>query len=101
MAEHMLGSDMKWPHCENSIVPTNIWNKELCRFMDVLESVRDDPWWIEDMDLKYLTIRIDTRDNAFLLFIDARGDGDRVRIDPQRAVDAIEKYKNRYLKSDG
>jgi len=93
----ILGGDMQWPHCKGSVVPSNVWNAKLDEFMEILNSVQSDAWWISDTGLKYLTIRVDTRDNAFILTADGKRDGERVRIDPQRVVNAIEKYKSDFL----
>lgn len=92
----MLGKDMEWPICNRSIDPENVWNKELHRFMVALDEVRNEPWWICDTDLKYLNIRIDTRDNGFWLTIDGKGNNNKIRIDPQRVIRAIEEYKTKY-----
>lgn len=91
----ILAKDMNWPHCKESVVPENTWNTKLDDLMRHLNDAKDDAWWCCDTDLKYLTIRIDTRDNAFILYADGQGDGaDKVRIDPQRVPDAIEKWRN-------
>lgn len=94
----MLAKDMKWPHCKESVVPENTWNTGLVELMAaILSSPADEAWWCEDFDLKYLTLRIDTRDNAFILYVDSRDPNQsKVRIDPQRVVDAIEKWRSRY-----
>lgn len=93
----ILAKDMKWPHCRASIVPSNTWNTQLSKLMTALDEVANERWWICDPDLKYLNIRIDTRDNAFILSIDSRKEGGpKERIDPQRVVDAIDRYKSRY-----
>lgn len=69
----------------------NAWNDDLDKFAALLHSVKDERWWIKDFDLKYLTVRIDTRDNGFVLFCDGR-DGTKERISPDRVVAAIERY---------
>lgn len=75
----------------------NNWHLELVEFMKLLNSVKDKAWWICDTDLKYLEIRIDTRDNAFLLYRDAqRGEEGRQKVCPSRVVAAIEQYKERF-----
>lgn len=71
------------------------WNNKLPEFMALLTEARGEGWWIEDFDLKYLTIRIDTRDNGWLLFADGPGDT-RVRIEPQRVIDAITRHRERF-----
>lgn len=71
----------------------NNWQSNLMEFMKVLDQARYSGFWCADMDLKYLTVRIDTRDNGWLLFIDSRkGGGEKIRIDPQRVLDAISKW---------
>jgi hypothetical protein len=75
----------------------NSWNVEFARFMKILASARNERFWVHDWKLKYLNIRVDTRDNGFLIFADADKPGDeRERIDPQRVVDAIEANRDRY-----
>lgn len=69
----------------------NAWNDDLDKFAALLHSVKDERWWIKDFDLKYLTVRIDTRNNGFVLFCDGR-DGTKERISPDRVVAAIERY---------
>jgi hypothetical protein len=88
---------MKWPH-HKDIAGKPHWNIDLMPMMAALASVEKERWWIADPALKYLTIRLDTRDNAFLVFIDGEKDGaDKERIDPQRVIDAIEKYKATWM----
>lgn len=70
----------------------NAWNDDLMKFIEILDSVKDDPWWICDMPLKYLDIRIDTRDNGWLLRIE----DSKERVSPDRVVAAIEKFKDRF-----
>lgn len=94
MAE-LLAKDMKWPHCKGSIIDSNVWNTGLSELMAALDGAKDDRWWIVDTDLKYLNLRIDTRDNAFWLTV-TKPNGDPERVDPQRVVDAIEDYQTRY-----
>lgn len=70
----------------------NAWNSDLDRFVGLLHSVKDEPWWIVDTALKYLDIRIDTRDNGWLLRIEDT----KERVSPDRVVAAIEKYLDRF-----
>ncbi len=86
---------MRWPMCKQSAVPGNTWNTGLSDFISVLSSVDNEPWWIVDSDLKYLDLRIDTRDNAFILKI-GKPDGEQTRIDPHRVIDAIDKFKEKF-----
>lgn len=68
------------------------WDTGLDEFMVKLIGSSDKPWWTCDPYLKYLNIRVDTRDNAFILTIDGKGGSDKKeRIDPQRVIDAIAK----------
>lgn len=74
----------------------NSWNSDFDKFAALLVSVRDKPWWIMDFDLKYLNIRIDTRDNGFILLSDRDHNGKCERISPDRVVEAIERYKEKF-----
>jgi hypothetical protein len=80
---------MAWP-VRKSVFGVNEWNINLSEFMEKLNSVEDEHWWICDTHLKYLNIRIDTRSNNFLLFVDNE------RIDPDRVVKAIDEYLEKY-----
>ncbi len=83
-----------WPTSKDT---GDTWNINFGRFCGILNSVQDVRWWIVDFDLKYLEIRLDTRDNGFLLFIDKEyGKKERERVDPQRVVDAIQRFKEKY-----
>lgn len=82
--------ETKWPASGPDF---NRWQTNLAEFMAALEKAKHSGFWCADMDLKYLTIRIDTRDNGWLLYIDSRKDGgEKTRIDPQRVIDAICKW---------
>lgn len=77
----------------------NPWHTDLARFMQIMEDAKDLSFWCVDMELKYLNVRIDTRNNRWILTSDNKNaDGSRVRVDPQRVVDAIEKYRGRFTK---
>lgn len=71
------------------------WNNKLPEFIKLLDEARGEGFWIEDFDLKYLNIRIDTRDNGWLLYKDGPGNA-RVQIEPQRVVDAIQRHRDRF-----
>lgn len=71
----------------------NSWWTEFRKLTEAMLSVEGHYWWIYDTDLKYLNIRLDTRDLGFVLT-----DREGVQIDPQRVLDAIEKYKERMVK---
>jgi hypothetical protein len=99
--DDILGGDMKWPHCRQSVIPSNVWNTEIGALVAEMDAMKSEAWWIVDTDLKYLTLRIDTRDNAFILTMDGRGSGaDKIRIDPQRVMDAMAKYRKRFMKDN-
>lgn len=70
----------------------NAWNDDLDQFIGLLNSVKDKPWWVVDIALKYLDIRIDTRDNGWILRIE----DSKERISPDRVVAAIAKYHDRF-----
>lgn len=71
------------------------WKTNLSEFMAKLDQVKDICWWCHDTDLKYLEIRIDTRDNGFLLYA-ASGNGDRELVSQDRVYKAIESYLDRF-----
>lgn len=83
---------MDWPVRE-TVFGTNEWNIEFGKFIEKLESVKDESWWICDTHLKYLNIRIDTRSNAFILYVD------NDRIDPARVIKAIDNYRERFMEN--
>lgn len=60
--------------------------------MEILDDAAGESWWSSDFSLKYLNIRVDTRENAFLLFA-ASGDGDPEKISPDRVVEAIRRHR--------
>ncbi|MEM6499298.1 MAG: hypothetical protein AAF709_21555 [Pseudomonadota bacterium] len=102
MEQPILAKDMKWPYCKGSLVPTNTWNTHLEDLMEALFNAEGQPWWCCDTDLKYINLRIDTRDNAFILSVKGRGeDAQDVRIDPQRVVDAIAKWNTNFEDGTG
>ena len=82
----------EWP---SSGPDYNSWHLDLARFMAILEDAKEEGYWTFDWDLKYLTIRIDTRDNGWLLYVDNRdSDGDaKTRIYPERVIAAIEENR--------
>lgn len=69
----------------------NAWNNNLTRFVDKLDCYVGHTWWNVDPPLKYLNIRIDTRNNRFLLYIA----GEEI-ISPNRVLDAIDKWMEKY-----
>ena len=80
----------QWPKDKGSVIPSNIWETDFAAFAKLLTDNQDLNFWTEDWELKYLEMRLDTRDNAFIL-----RSRDGKRIDPQRVVDAIAKRKAR------
>ena len=99
MEQPILAKEMKWPHCKGSVVPENAWHTGLDLWMGALFEASREAWWCCDTDLKYLNLRIDTRDNAFILSVDGREDNaPKIRIDPQRVVDAIAEWNSKYVR---
>jgi hypothetical protein len=73
-----------WPKHGNKV---NEWYSDIQRFIRYLCLFDKEPWWSMDSELKYLDIRIDTRDNGFLLF-----DRDRNKVEPERVIKALNKW---------
>lgn len=73
----------------------NAWNLNLREFMAILDDAVGESWWGSDFPLKYLNIRVDTRENAFLLFAVSRG-GEPEKISPDRVIEAIRKHREMY-----
>lgn len=76
-ADHQITDD-GWPH--------DNWNHDAGRFVALLMK-HVGWWWGMDFPLKYLTLRIDTRDGGFVL-----RDKDGAAIPPSRVLAAIEKH---------
>lgn len=82
-----------WPR-KKTALGINEWFVDLPAFIALLDSVKKDHWWCIDMDLKYLNIRIDTRDNGFLLYLTGHAAAGVVEhINPDRVVKAIATWK--------
>lgn len=69
----------------------NRWNGDLKRLVELLSANAEDRsgWWTMDTPLKYLEIRVDTRDGGFVL-----RDRDGVVIQPERVEAAIRKWND-------
>jgi len=76
-----------WP-IDDQAIKSNQWNKNLSQFIKYIEVAG--AFWCEDWNLKYLNIRVDTRDGAFIIY-DENGKG---RIKPDRIIKAIKKWNN-------
>lgn len=63
----------------------NVWNKDVARFARIIQE--SGAFWCEDWPLKYLNIWVDTRCGSFIL-----KDRDGNKIDPERVLEAIEKW---------
>lgn len=86
MTNPVVVSDEAWPQHGPAF---NSWCNDLPRFIAILADAADEAWWSSDSDLKYLDLRIDTRDNSFVLF-----DRDhKARISPDRVIAAIAKHR--------
>lgn len=69
------------------------WHHGLDRFIARLNDARGSGFWTTDFELKYLTLRINTRDNGFLLYGDKQdGTDDKIPIHPKRVIAAIDKH---------
>lgn len=79
---------MAWPTTGPDF---NAWNIDLDKFMKVLSDYRKTPFWLCDFELKYLNVRIDTRDNAFVL-TDRLGE----KVSPDRVLAAIKRFNELY-----
>lgn len=67
------------------------WNTNLEEFMAELQSVKGCNWWVVNPKLKYLNLRIDTRDNAFLIL-----DNDNNVIPIEEVTKSIREWKIAY-----
>jgi hypothetical protein len=76
---------MTWPTTGPDF---NRWYVDFAEFAKILDENRHENFWPMDTSLKYLNVRIDTRDNAFVISND---NGET--ISPDRVLEAIEKYK--------
>lgn len=89
----------EWPHDKPALGGVG-WNTDLRGFMEILLGAEGLRYWIEDWDVKYLNLRIDTRDLGFILSADGRGPAENMknsfRICPTKVVAAIEKHRERY-----
>ena len=72
----------EWPNTGEM----NKWYLDLYRFMAILKDTTPG-WWVNDSVLKYLNIRMDTRNGNFRLY----GEG-QVQVSPDRVLAAIEKW---------
>ena len=71
---------------DQTVVNENKWNLSPIEFLKILKE--NSGFWCVDMEMKYLNIRLDTRDCAFILL-----DKDNNRIHPDRVLDAIRKWR--------
>ncbi len=74
-----------WPQTGPSF---NAWENDFPRFAAILDDAANEAWWSSDMPLKYLEVRIDTRQNHFILY-----DRDRNRVSPDRVISAIARHR--------
>lgn len=83
-----MRAEQAWPAHGPSF---NRWNGDLKAFVELIADAAEENWWCQDTPLKYLEIRVDTRDGGFVLF-----DRDRNVISPDRVVEAIAKWRGKY-----
>lgn len=78
----------------------NLWHTDLQGFMKRLFAVQGQSYWCMDGDVKYLNLRIDTRDLGWLLYADGRGHVSNAkntfRIDPMQVIRAIDAWNAKY-----
>ncbi len=67
----------------------NPWHRNATAFLTLIDQHRG--FWGRDFDLKYLNLRIDTRNNQFVLL-----DRDNQRIHADRVLDAIRQHVARF-----
>lgn len=67
----------------------NRWNKDAAGFVALMQA--HDTFWLCDHQLKYLTLRIDTRDCGFII-----SDRDGNTIEPERVLRAISRWNEKY-----
>lgn len=79
-----------WPNNECDF---NRWYHDLTAFVEIL-SKAESGYWCEDHQLKYLNIRVDSRNCRFVLLVDDR-DGGKERISPNRVIAAIKKWERK------
>ena len=76
------------------------WHTNLEEFMQYIFAAKGNAYWCCDWDVKYLNIRIDTRDNAYLLKADGRGDSSNMKntfhIAPRKVLDAMDEWFDKY-----
>lgn len=88
----MSDAGQTWP---SSGPDFNRWEDDVFRLIELMKSVNGEPWWTADMPLKYLVIRIDTRDGGFII-----SDRDGNRISPDRVVAAIARWSKMMAKAE-
>lgn len=69
----------------------NQWNGGLVRLANLITEAANESWWCVDPQLKYLALRIDTRDGGYVL-----RDRDGAVIQPERVEAAILKWREMY-----
>lgn len=84
-AEYRIPRDQVWPHSGPDF---NSWEDDVFSLVAEMAKLKDEPWWCQDVPLKYLSIRIDTRDGGFIL-----KDRDGNRISPDRVVKAMNAWR--------
>lgn len=81
-----MSEAQNWPK-DNYEHGSNEWEHDIGAFAKLLQDNADNHWWGMDTKLKYLNVRVDTRDGGFVLF-----DRDNNRISPDRVTTAIKKW---------
>lgn len=81
----------------------NQWHTDLEQFMaDLFDAKKNlhKGYWCMDGDVKYINLRIDTRDLGYLIHADGRGDAsnmkNKFRIHPDAVRDAIKAWAEKF-----
>lgn len=77
-----------------------VWNDNLEELMQRLFEMKEHAFWCSDWDVKYLNVRIDTRDNGYVLQADGRGNSSNMKntflISPDKVFTAMDKYREMF-----
>ena len=74
-----------WPKSGSALNnDVNVWNYNIHKLIEAMSKCRD--FWTYDMELKYLNIRLDTRNGMFRIY-----DRNNNEIKPERVMEAIDK----------
>lgn len=85
-------SEKSWPSTDSApgefLHGINVWYTNFDRFARLLGAGTNTHWWISDTRLKYLNVRVDTRNNRFRVYT-TNGSGETIEVDPQHVAGLI------------